>query len=135
MNNNLIAVVLSGLLVVPAGSAVAAEVKYSQEYQVCMDRSDGVTPVMIDCIGTENNRWDAKLNANYKKLMAAFEGEKKEKFKDAQRQWLKFRDANCGFIFGRDDGSQQRIEANLCHLRMTAERSLELADFITSFAP
>jgi uncharacterized protein YecT (DUF1311 family) len=40
--------------------------------------------------------------------------------------WLQYREANCKFYDDPEGGSMQRILANDCFLRMTAERAEEL---------
>lgn len=57
-------------LVLSTPVLAAADSDMTKEYLTCMDKSKGVTSEMIDCISAETARQDARLNANYKKLMA-----------------------------------------------------------------
>ena len=61
-------IVLALVLSTPA--LAAADSDMTQEYLTCMDKSKGVTSEMMDCISAETARQDARLNANYKKLLA-----------------------------------------------------------------
>jgi uncharacterized protein YecT (DUF1311 family) len=45
---------------------------------------------------------------------------------EAQRAWIKFRDANCGFYADPEGGSAARVTANECFLNATADRAKEL---------
>jgi len=46
---------------------------------------------------------------------------------EAQRAWIKFRDANCGFYADPERGSAARMTANECFLNATADRAKELS--------
>ncbi len=104
----------------------AAEPVLSKQYQVCMDKSGGVTAGMIDCIGAELQRQDAKLNTAYKSLMSSVSAARQTQLRDAQRAWIKYRDANCAFYFDPDGGTLARVQANDCMLTSTAARAAEL---------
>jgi hypothetical protein len=45
----------------------------------------------------ETRRQYARLNENYKRLVSKLATERKNALVEAQRAWIKFRDANCGF--------------------------------------
>jgi uncharacterized protein YecT (DUF1311 family) len=45
------------------------EKRYSRDYAQCMDASGGVTADMMDCLGTEIDRQDARLNQAYVMVM------------------------------------------------------------------
>lgn len=118
-----------------SSQSYAYDIKYSNQYEYCMKRSDGSLVEVMECITNETKAWDKKLNENYKKFMSKLEGTQKTNFRDIQRDWLKFMQANCGFIYGfdNDTGTNGRISADLCYLRMTAERALEIDDISTNF--
>jgi uncharacterized protein YecT (DUF1311 family) len=81
------------------GTSVAAESnrELSQEYSTCLDKANGVTFAMIDCIAAETSRQDIQLNENYKRLTSKISPKRKQGLLDAQRAWMNFRDANCKF--------------------------------------
>src|SRR5262245_48199434 len=68
----------------------------------------------------------ARLNENYKKLISKLPTERKNALVEAQRAWIKFRDANCGFYADPVGGSAARMIANECFLKATADRAKEL---------
>ncbi|MGB0126460.1 MAG: lysozyme inhibitor LprI family protein [Rhodocyclaceae bacterium] len=45
---------------------------------------------------------------------------------EAQRAWIKFRDANCDFYYDPEGGSLARVSANDCMMSSTARRAKEL---------
>jgi uncharacterized protein YecT (DUF1311 family) len=104
----------------------AADREMTQEYSTCLGKSNGVTIEMINCILAETVRQDARLNENYKKLISKLPTERKTALVEAQRAWIKFRDANCGFYADPEGGSAARMTANECFLNATADRAKEL---------
>jgi uncharacterized protein YecT (DUF1311 family) len=80
----------------------------SKAYAACMDQSGGVTSEMEDCISGEFELQDRRLNRSYKALMASIP-EKRLELRDAQRKWIAFRDANCGFYYDAEGGSAARL--------------------------
>jgi uncharacterized protein YecT (DUF1311 family) len=102
----------------------------SQEYLACIDKSGGVTAEMLDCISAELTTQDARLNENYKRLMSMLTGKRKQELLEAQRAWLKFRDANCGFYHDPKGGSAAHLAGNECFLNATADRAAELRNLI-----
>ena len=109
--------------------AHAADVRYSKDYQRCIDASGGNTFAMIECTTAETARWDTRLNASYKSLLASLNPARQKALIAADAAWLKFRDTNCDFILDPNGGQAARMAANECVLRMTAERVLELESF------
>ena len=101
----------------------------SKQHAACMDRSEGVTVKMIDCITAEYQRQDARLNKAYKALMAELSPARKKQLREAQRAWIKFRDANCAFYGDPDGGSLARVSANDCMMSSAASRANELEAF------
>lgn len=110
-------------------SALAADAELSKSYASCMDKSGGVTMGMIECMSAEHKRQDARLNTAYKALMADLQPARKSQLQQAQRIWIQFRDANCGFYLDPEGGTMARVAANSCVMAMTAERANELENF------
>jgi uncharacterized protein YecT (DUF1311 family) len=85
------------LLATSMGLLAASETDMSKQYTTCMDKANGASPDMIDCIMAETKQQDARLNENYKRLLSKFSEERKGALLEAQRAWIRFRDANCAF--------------------------------------
>ena len=118
-------------LLLSTSPLIAADNEMSGEYKACMERSNGVTGEMLDCMGAEFTRQDARLNENYKKLMAKLSGKRKEALLEAQRAWIKFRDANCNFYYDPEGGSAAHLAGTDCNLNATANRATELRNLNT----
>jgi uncharacterized protein YecT (DUF1311 family) len=104
----------------------AADREMTQEYLTCLEKSNGVTVEMINCILAETRRQDTRLNENFKRLLSKLATERKNSLVEAQRAWIRFRDANCGFYGDPEGGSAARMAANECILNSTADRAKEL---------
>lgn len=109
-----------------AGANAEGTPQPSPGYTACMDKAGGVTRDMMDCIQAEVQQQDARLNAAYKGLMEQVGEQRKGPLRDAQRAWLRYRDANCAFYDDPDGGTLARVSGNACAMRMTAERADEL---------
>ena len=101
----------------------------SNQYTTCMNKPGSTTLGMIECTTTETQRQDAQLNKAYKALMAELKPPRRAQLQDAQRAWLKYRDANCAFYADLDGGTLARVNANSCLLTATAERVRALESF------
>ena len=108
----------------------AADTEMTPEYSSCMDKSNGNTAGMTDCISAETARQDARLNENYKRLMSKLSAKRKNTLQTAQRAWVKFRDANCSFYFDPEGGTAALLDGRDCFLQATANRAKELRNLI-----
>ncbi|WP_283603948.1 lysozyme inhibitor LprI family protein [Serratia proteamaculans] len=97
---------------------------YSAVYTQCMDQQGGNTPGAAACIEAELKLWDTRLNKSYKeslKFKAA-----PEAWRQAQRDWLKFKDSQCMALVAAPHGSGDMLDSAMCELNMTLERTLQL---------
>jgi uncharacterized protein YecT (DUF1311 family) len=119
-------IVLPTALLAACSLVHANDALYTAQYSSCMDRSGGVTYEVLDCIAEELKTQDARLNGAYQKLRSPLSAERKKALLTAQRLWIQYRDANCAFYNDPEGGTLQRVLANECMLRETAERAKEL---------
>ena len=78
------------------------------------------------CLDKLVKSWDVRLNAAYKKLLGMTrEADRLAALKKAQKLWVGYRDANCGW-HDSGAGTIHRLEAGECMRSMTADRALEL---------
>jgi len=126
-----ISILIMPWLLLNATPVAAADKNMSPEYATCIDKSNGVTGEMLDCMGAEFTRQDARLNENYKRLMAKLSAKRKEALLEAQRAWIKFRDANCNFYYDPEGGSAAHLAGTDCNLNATANRATELRNLGT----
>ncbi|MCI0599892.1 MAG: DUF1311 domain-containing protein [Beijerinckiaceae bacterium] len=96
---------------------------FGPDYPPCGDQPN--TVAIVDCIEAKTRVWDERLNKAYKELPQRIHAGQIGPLKDAQRLWIKFRDANCGF-YGSQEGTIRQIQAAECMRSMTQDRALEL---------
>jgi uncharacterized protein YecT (DUF1311 family) len=124
---------LAALLATPALAVDEAktEARYTPAFQQCLDSPDGQsTAGMVQCAGAELEVQDRALNAAYRTLIADLTPDQKAALQKAQRAWIAFRDADCTARYSPDWGSISTINANMCMLRRTVERTIELEAFL-----
>lgn len=109
--------------------ASADEIDLTKQYSSCMDKAGGITVNMLDCMGAETKRQDARLNRAYKDVMARLSPERRKELQEVQRVWIKYRDANCRFYADPDGGSIASVNSNDCFMSATAARAKELEGF------
>jgi uncharacterized protein YecT (DUF1311 family) len=114
----LIAAIACGLSI----NALAKD-NYSPEYGTCMDKASGVTFDMLECSNAELSRQDSRLNLAYKNAMGVLTDESKTRLREAQRLWIKYRDADCGIYYNLSGGTMDSINGSGCELSMTTERA------------
>jgi len=79
----------------------------------------------------EHAFWDALLNKSYGELRAIEEADGGTDLRDAQRQWLKFREADCAWAAsGYEGGTFANVVANECFSLATARRAIDLSNAI-----
>lgn len=115
-------IVLSAGLVLAAASPLAAQ--QGKECDDARTQSD-----MNLCATEQYQAADAEMNRAYTRLRAAIDAEERAALLEAQRAWLRFRDAHCAFeAAGFRGGSMQpMVEAN-CLALVTRDRTKQLKD-------
>ena len=88
------------------------------------------TLAIVACIQNRTKLWDGRLNQAYKAVATMFQDpEMKDRLaplQAAQREWVKYRDANCIGYYGSVQGTIRQIEVANCLLEMTQTRAIEL---------
>ena len=105
-----------------SNSALAKD-NYSPAYSNCMDKAGGVTYDMVECSSAELSLQDARLNLAYKNAMGVLSSESKNRLREAQRIWIKFRDADCSIYYNLSGGTMDSLNGAGCELSMTQERA------------
>lgn len=89
---------------------------------------------MSACYAKEKVIWDELLNDWYKSARENMSGEVKTLLRDAQRQWIKWRDAKCDFAYGQFLGGTLGIPvSSYCVMETTATRALELRELVIEY--
>ena len=99
----------------------------SHAYKACLDTA-GPSASMLDCTATEFRRQDAALNTAYGRLMGLMRTvERKRAWRDAQRSWIAFRDAECRAEASEAiGGSLWGVLFGGCKAELTAQRARRL---------
>ena len=111
-----------------AADASSVEARYSPAYDACMssgEAAQGVTVAMADCTSAEIEVQDAKLNAAYQQAMRGLEEAPRQKLREAQRAWIKFRDTKCASE-ANSGGTMDILNSGGCILDATVRRTIEL---------
>ena len=107
------------------------EARYSPAFDKCLESPDGQsTAGMVQCAGAELEVQDRALNAAYRDLSSGMNARQKDNLVKAQRAWIAFRDADCAARYDPDWGTISTINANMCMLQRTVERTIELEEFL-----
>lgn len=79
----------------------------------------------------EARKADAAMTTVYKKLMAAQDEKGKKLLLDAQRAWIKYKEAHCTSVANAyDGGSMQPMVYNGCIAEITKARTKELQEML-----
>lgn len=94
-----------------AALPVAAEM-FGSDYEPCGDQPN--TIAIVECVEAKPKVWDRRLNKAYKELPQRLDAGRLEPLKEAQRLWIKYRAANCGF-YGSGEGPSGKFRPlNAC---------------------
>ena len=94
---------------------------YGADYEACQQSAAEI----VDCVKASAKTWDRRMNGAYKALMSRSDPAQKQPLKAAQRGWVEYRDANCGF-YAAGGSSLAPVAAAECLRAMTQERACEL---------
>jgi uncharacterized protein YecT (DUF1311 family) len=100
-----------------------AAAMFGSDYRPCGDKPN--TLAIVECLQAKTKVSDQRLNAAYKALQARIDPAQRQPLLAAQRIWIQYRDANCGF-YGAQEGSIRQVQAAECMRSMTEERAREL---------
>jgi uncharacterized protein YecT (DUF1311 family) len=118
-------ILLLSLFCIPQFAA-AQDIGLTKQFSNCMDKSNGVTSNMIDCMAAESKRQDARLNKAYKELMDQIPAQRQKQLQIAQGAWVTYREKNCEFYYDPEGGTIAAVNANDCFMSATATRAKEL---------
>lgn len=98
----------------------------------CTETPDGGTTYgLMECAARELTYWDRLLNQSYQTLRGTESPERAKALRDLQRQWLKWRDASCGWAADAyEGGTLAGVVTNNCFMLTTARRAIDLANSI-----
>lgn len=110
----------------PVGQPDTRDAAYSAAYRACMasgDAAAGVTLGILNCVGDENARQDARLNQGYTAALARLSPTAGEALRTSEREWLHSRDANCKQAMENEGGTLGSVIYSQCVLKQEAARA------------
>jgi uncharacterized protein YecT (DUF1311 family) len=107
------------------GASLTTSPAYSQT-QLCPDST--TTPAIAECLASHLNLVDGDLNRTYQDLRAGLNKPEKALLLDAQRSWIKYRDAECARIADNASGGTMAPILKLgCLMKLTQRRVTDLS--------
>lgn len=103
-----------------AKDAQPADALFSSAYQACMDNAAGVSTAMQDCMATEQERLDKRLDAQRERIAAQLPQERAKAFTDALAAWDSLRKNGSAAMYDPDGGTLSPLMATLWYLDQTA---------------
>jgi uncharacterized protein YecT (DUF1311 family) len=114
------------ILVIAAATLIgAAAVAFAGEPGESEKRCDGNTREIVECLMARAKVWETRMDAAYKQALEDAEPKQREKLVEAQKLWLQYRDANCGY-YRLGPGTIAGIETGYCMQDLTEARAREL---------
>lgn len=118
-----------GMIVLAMGTAhgqddTASKKPLRPTYYTCVKASRGVTLALNDCIGTEHDFQDKRLNAAYQRLRTSLPAAQRTTLRDEERAWIAQRDKAC--TPDGSGGTASMLDSNQCQLDQTAARAAVL---------
>lgn len=129
MIDKIFTAILAAFLVSPA--ATVSQPADSQLAQGIQCDENGTTAEMKACLERDYKIADRKLNQVYRQLIATVEGEEKRRLIEAERAWIKFRDASCKFEAAEAlGGTLEGLLFTGCLTEMTRDRTADLEFYL-----
>jgi Uncharacterized protein conserved in bacteria len=86
---------------------------------------------MNQCASADYKKSDNELNMTYQQVLKLTSGEQRNLLQSAQKEWIRFRDADCKFqTFKSSDGSVNPLNTALCLQSKTEQRTKELKSML-----
>ena len=102
-----------------------------KKYQSCLD-SNSNTVGMIECMHAASQDWDKELNKYYKLLMTTLNPSAQSSLREAQRQWIVYKEKETKFYmdaYGKSDGSMWGLVIARRAMDIVRQRAIELKEY------
>jgi uncharacterized protein YecT (DUF1311 family) len=104
--------------------SIAQVYKLRPSYTACLDKANTDTGPSRECMTTELDYQNNRLNKAYKDLMSKLNAGNKSKLQDDERTWIKYRDSRCAnVIYGIEQPELSGLE---CSVEETAKRASDI---------
>ncbi len=95
-------------------------------YERCLETAGGATQPVLACMAQALKREDVRLNAAYRRMMAALPEPRRRALREVQRAWIRYRDLKCRFLYHPTSGSGGLQDQQQCLIDETRRRAGEL---------
>jgi uncharacterized protein YecT (DUF1311 family) len=99
----------------------------------CLSLDSNMTTIgMNECTRLATEEWEKELNKYYKLLFNCLSNDEKVKLKEAQRQWLMYREKEIAFsieMYGNKDGTMWTNVSSARILEIVKQRTIELKEY------
>jgi uncharacterized protein YecT (DUF1311 family) len=120
-----------------AENSGAPDVSYPLDASLdqCLEQPNhGSTAGQVECTNQAAQRWDQEMNQDYQRLASRLPPKAQALLQDAQRCWLRYRDADqllIDAVYETTTGTMYAPMQAYSHLRLLRERSLVLKSYFT----
>jgi uncharacterized protein YecT (DUF1311 family) len=87
--------------------------------------AETTTRQLSECLQKQTTVWNERLNTEYAKALAHLDTAELPALREAQRLWVKYREANCE-MYAQHGGTVAELLWAGCLLEMTKQRAVEL---------
>lgn len=103
----------------------------SLTFQQCIDRAEGITLNLNNCIGVEQDRLERELKRTYRDRLRRLSGSQSHALRRSQREWLRWRQPHCEKEIDPQAlywGTMEVLQFKLCLVHVTAQRLVWLRE-------
>ena len=120
-------VLIGGLCGALSMGGFAAPAAADTAYDKCVAASGGVIPAIKACGAQQSQSNDGRLNQSYARVLRSTSARNQAGLRAAERAWIAFRDAECGFRYASEGGGQDAsLVASQCRMELTSDRIRQL---------
>ena len=117
---------------IPAAATAQSKIerRYSASFRECMDAAIGVNVEMHDCLTTEANLQDGRINQAYVMVMRSLAPAKKMVLRRSERAWIVQRERNCARAASKfEGGSGYGTAYYSCYIYETIKQTIVLENY------
>ena len=125
-------ILLALLVAAPAAAQTRSQIerRYTPHFNECIADSSDTTIELLDCLGAEIDRQDARLNQAYVMVMHSLPASGKTLLRRSERAWIGQRDARCARAANEyRGGTLAGVAYSQCVLHETIKRIIFLENY------
>jgi uncharacterized protein YecT (DUF1311 family) len=116
-----------------SSTAIADQKAIDDFHRSCLERSEGVTSGMLNCIQQTHSLYEKEMTESYRKLKFFLPPKKQIALRNAQRKWIIFRDQelkNISEFYSDIDGTMYLVTAAEDKMALTKNRAESLNSYL-----